>query len=370
MLRSRPLTANRHRLTIAMEDSSQHSTPDSDGLAANRQGMMTPAQRSSIGIMLALDGGLVLGVGLVGLIVGRIVWVWRQVLPWQISVTIAVLAALLLLGISVWRLARLLSGWLDLSAGQVEQAEGRIVWMGKSYGAQIQGRRLRFIYGITIPPPADYGFFYLPRSGWILSIDRLASTGTQTDLYLLNALAHVINFSTESLKANRAGRLAKDQAWQLLVPMLGSCLAGLLMIGIAIAFIGYVLLHDLKSMALIIPIFFALAVMVGFYSWNGVTTIIPDVLAGRVAVAEGPVYKRKASTSGIRTRRTDYFYEINGRRFEVSPQAYKALFAGRSYRLYYTPYSKSIVSIEPLTLSSFCWETSSCRRSDRAASAH
>ena len=351
MLRNRPLTANCHRLIIAMEDSPRHDLPDSAGLAANRQGRVTQAQRVSIGIMFALDGGLVLGVGFVGLIVGRIVWVWRQVLPWQISMAIAVLAALLLLGILVWRLARLLSGWLDLSAGQVEQAEGRIVWMGKSYGAQIQGRRLRFIYGIRIPPPDDYGFFYLPRSGWILSIDKLAlSTGARTDLYLLNALAHANNFSVESLKANRAGRLAKDQAWQLLVPMLGSCLAGLLMIGIAIAFIGYVLLHDLKSMALMIPIFFALAVMVGFYSWNDVTTIIPDVSEGRVVVVEGPVYKRKVSTNGIRTRRTDYFYEISGRRFEVSPQGYYALVAGRPYRLYHTPYSKSIVSIEPLTL--------------------
>jgi hypothetical protein len=341
--------ANRHRLIIAMEDSSQPNIPDTAGLAANRQGMMTQAQRSSISIMLALEGCLVLGVGLVGLILGRIVWVWRQVLPWQISVTLAVLAALLLLGISVWRLARLLSSWLDLSAGQVEQAEGQIIWMGKSYGAQIQGRRLRFIYGIRIPPPDDYSFFYLPRSGWILSIDRLAlSTGARTDLYLLDALAHAINFSVESLKANRAGRLTKDQAWQLLVPMWGYVLADLLMIGIAIAFTGYVLLHDLKSIALIIPIVFALAVMVGLYSWKDVTTIIPDISEGHVLVMEGPVYKRKVSTSGSRTRRTDYFYEINGRRFEVSPQAYKALFAGRSYRLYYTPRSKSIVSIEPL----------------------
>ena len=332
-----------------MEDPSRHTIPDSDGVAANQQSRVTQAQRVSIGIMLALDGGLVLGVGLVGLIVGRIVWVWRQVLPWQISMAIAVLAALLLLGILVWRLARLLSGWLDLSAGRVEQAEGQIVWMGKSYGAQIQGRRLRFIYGIRIPPPDDYSFFYLPRSGWILSIDRLAlSTGAQTDLYLLDALAHAIDFSAESLKANRAGQLTKDQAWQLLIPMLGACLAGLLTIGIAIALIGYVLLHGLKSIALMIPIVFALAVMVSIYSWNDVTTIIPDVSEGRVLAMEGPVYKIKVSTSGIRTRRTDYFYEINGRRFEVSPQAYKALFAGRSYRLYYTPYSKSIVSIEPL----------------------
>ncbi len=312
---------------------------------------MTPAQRSSIGIMLALEGCLVLGVVLVGLIVGRILWVWRQVLPWQISVTIAVLATLLLLGILIWRLARILSGWLDLSRGQVEQAEGRIVWMGKSYGAQIQGRRLRFIYGVKIPPPDNYGFFYLPRSGWILSIDQPAlSTRSQTDLYLLDALACANGFRVESLKANRAGRLTKDQAWQLLVPMWGSVLAGLLMIGIAIAFTGYVLLHDLKSMTLMIPIVFALAVAVSFYSWEGVTTIIPDVSKGRVLAMEGPVYKIKVATSGIRTRRTDYFYEINGRRFEVPPQAYEALFAGRSYRLYYTPCSKSIVSIEPLAL--------------------
>jgi hypothetical protein len=332
-----------------MEESSLYNTSDSAGLAANRQGTMTQAQRVSIGIMLAVDGGLALGVGLVGLIVGHIVWVWRPVLPWQISVVIVVLAALLLLGIVVWRLARLLSGWLDLSAGQVEQAKGRIVWMGKSYGAQIQGRRLRFIFGRRIPPPDDYGFFYLPRSGWILSIDRLASTGTQTDLYLLNALARANGFSVESLKANRAGRLTKDQAWQLLVPMWGSVLAGLLMIGITIAFSGYVLLHDLKSMALMIPIFFALAVMMGFYSWNEVTTIIPDVSEGCVIAMEGPVYKIKGSTSGQNVpRMTYYYYEINNRRFEVSPQAYKALFAGRPYRLYYTPYSKSIVSIEPL----------------------
>ena len=154
------------------------------------RGRVTQAQRVSIGkMMLALDGGLVLGVGLVGLIVGRIVWVWRQVLPWQISVAVAVPG-----GAAVAReywcgaRARLLSGWLDLSAGQVEQAEGRIVWTGKSYGAQIQGRRLRFIYGISIPPPDDYGFFYLPRSGWILSIDKLALSSGHKPIYTCSAI--------------------------------------------------------------------------------------------------------------------------------------------------------------------------------------
>ena len=79
---------------------------------------MTQAQRVSIGIRLAVDGCLALGIGLVGLIVGRIVWLWRQAMPWPISVAIAVVAALLLLAVLVWHLARLLSGLLDLAAGQ------------------------------------------------------------------------------------------------------------------------------------------------------------------------------------------------------------------------------------------------------------
>jgi hypothetical protein len=332
-----------------MEHSSRYNLPDSAEFVANRQGAMTQAQRISIGVRLAVDSCLALGIGLAGLIVGRIVWLWRQAAPWQISATIIVLAALLLLAILVWCLARLLSGWLDLSAGQVEQAEGRIIWMGRNYGALIKGRRLRLISGRNIPPPGNYRFFYLPRSGWLLSIEKLTlSTGVQANSDLLHALAHANDFNVESLKANRAGRLTNDQAWQLLTPMLVSLLVGLLVIGAAVAVICIILIRgDLRSMGMIIPIAFAVAVLVVIYLWKDMTTIIPDILEGRVAVVEGTAYKRVVSTSGRMRRRTDHFYEINDRRFKVSRQGYDALFAGLPYRLYYVPNSSIMVSIEP-----------------------
>ena len=47
---------------------------------------------------------------------------------------------------------------------------------------------------------------------------------------------------------------------------------------------------------------------------------------------------------------TDNYYQVNNLKFEVSQRGYNVLIAGLPYRLYYAPNSKSIVSIEPLTL--------------------
>jgi hypothetical protein len=71
---------------------------------------------------------------------------------------------------------------------------------------------------------------------------------------------------------------------------------------------------------------------------------VADALGRQVRAVEG-IVSGEADSSGDSTT---YRYKVNGMRFRVPGQGYTALVSGLAYRIYYTPRSKTLVSIEPL----------------------
>jgi hypothetical protein len=71
---------------------------------------------------------------------------------------------------------------------------------------------------------------------------------------------------------------------------------------------------------------------------------VADVLGGQVRTVAGKVIG-EANSSG---ESTTYYYKVDKLKFRVPAHAYTALVSGMSYRIYYTPRSKTLVSIEPL----------------------
>ena len=70
-----------------------------------------------------------------------------------------------------------------------------------------------------------------------------------------------------------------------------------------------------------------------------------DIINGRVVIVEG-VATKSVSSSG-RTGQPICYYHIGDLRLTASDKSYHALVAGRRYRVYYAPRSKTLLNIEP-----------------------
>lgn len=101
---------------------------------------------------------------------------------------------------------------VDIAAGRVEQADGRLAWRGNEYRGVTEGRTLTLLSGVELMP-GGYRFYYLPRSGYIASAERLFLGGTEADAQaeLRRALQDVFNFTDDDLPENQAGRLSARQ---------------------------------------------------------------------------------------------------------------------------------------------------------------
>jgi hypothetical protein len=130
---------------------------------------------------------------------------------------------------------------------QIEHAEGQIAWGGQNYIAEVEGRRLKPCGRLNLLP-GNYRFFYLPRAGWLLSAERLATGEQKTPPDLRNILAHANGSSLEAIVDNRRGRLADDQVRPLLHLVARCFLESLILIGIAAIFaFTFPTRHDLLN---------------------------------------------------------------------------------------------------------------------------
>ena len=214
-----------------MKHSSRYSLTDPDVIAANRRGEITPEQRARIrSAMNGLRNSLVfysifMGIPVLG-IFGILVSMTK--VPAYDS-GIYAMVFIISAGSMLWipYLVRVILTHRELSAGHIEQTEGQVVWRGRNYVVETPGRRLRFFGKLNLLPD-DYRFLHLPHTGWLLSAERLTGVGEeQTMRDLLKILAQANHFSLTAVAVNRAGRLADDQIWRLVRPMVGYMIAGL-----------------------------------------------------------------------------------------------------------------------------------------------
>jgi hypothetical protein len=57
----------------------------------------------------------------------------------------------------------------------VKADNGEVTWDGFNYAANIAGRKLQ-VYGNMNLPPGPYRFYYLARTGWLLSAEKIEET--------------------------------------------------------------------------------------------------------------------------------------------------------------------------------------------------
>ena len=317
--------------------------------AINRRGEMTPGQCEGAASHLktAYGSGLILA-GVFGAIFLIILVVGVGTPSSQFDTGSVVLfggltaICLFALGWQWLRLARALG---EVKAGRVEQAIGEVVWDHGNYRAAIAGRKLD-LAGQNLGA-GTYEFYYLPGSGRVVAAELLAAeTPDQARALLLHALAVTNGFNVDWLPDFRQGRLGAGREGRLRRTWSSTGWTLLAAIGVLSVFVFLVNVNPdngLINALAIGDIFLAFAVLIGV-----VTAIRPtlDLLAGRVESAEGTVQKVVHETHG-RYASTFYYYQIDKRLWSVSPQAYRAIVEGESYRIYYLPHDKSLAGIEP-----------------------
>jgi hypothetical protein len=341
--------------------------PETDFLSCNRAGQLPPAQAQKIRMQLLPR--LVTGVFLLFALAPFFFCFGTTIFPELLTeLSLSVFGfAFVLIFLLTFGLGAISAGWrpllgmLDLAGGRVEQADGRLTWRGRDYRGAVEGRGDLHLLPGDERQPGAYRFYYLPRSGYIANAERLFLGGTEADALaeLRRALEDEFNFTEDDLAENRAGHLSPRQRTALIFSQLRNALlwAPFLLMGLAFAvlFPFFFILQPLWQgepvevgawvgglIGLIFGSVFASIIVV-----SGLNAL-RDLLVGAVQSVEGHVDKRIVTRSSGRSRRTDYYYTLNGQQFRVNRTAYNALVEGRPYRLHYLPRSKQVVSVEPL----------------------
>jgi hypothetical protein len=342
---------------------------DGVGLSANRAGELTPEQKKTVQGRLwpRLIGAIVLSVIFMPMVVcfgggiastlmvdGEGVFV-----GWMLGFFLLIF--LVAVGSSLLAAWRPLLGLLDLLGGRVEATEGRLVWRGRDYRGVTEGRTLSLLPGAEVMP-GGYRFYFLPRSGYIVSMERSFLGGSDLDplAEVRRALQSVFDFVDDDLPDNRSGRLSQRQVnahlWSnvrtglFLLPFLLLALA--FAIGFPAAFIGAPLIQGEGVGDGWLPGLIGLLFGGGFALGLGWASLSPflDVIRGEVTAIEGEVVERAITTGAGKSRRTNYYYIVNGQRFNVGQRGHTALVQGGRYRLYFFPRSKGMVAVEPLSM--------------------
>ena len=324
--------------------------PTPQNLEANRRGRLTAEQQSTLErvarnqrTLFAFWGVMILAV------VGFMVFFLWQVEGEDGSLSPISFALIGIVALGVILLLVVLSGGDiifvfprdDIQNGQVDSVVGRVIWIGNRYRMVSDIRKLRFLtYGRALPPPGDYRFYVLARSGLVIMAETLTLVSQPGDL-LLEALARANRFTIHDLETNRTGALSSRQELRLSAALLVWVVLILFsMVGILLAVQGRFFGKAPTTYILMSVVFVFLLLRVG---WSAMK-LLADLWMGTTAQTEGTVTRHVHHARNTRY----YTYQVNGLKFHVPLAAYNALLEGRSYRVYFAPRSKRLVAIEPI----------------------
>lgn len=252
----------------------------------------------------------------------------------------------------------------ELTAGVIESGRGEVVFQGGEYQASVKGRDLKVPRGSRrdLEPGVQYRFFFLPESRMLLSAEVLSPLPEREAVRgLTEVLADVNHFQLSALPHNRRGILTGQQTGKLSKPILIGVF--LILFPLFLAFVGLTRengylrpLLDARSMgdvfqylsptAIILILSGTALALFGLYYLR---TAVMDLLNREVATWEGVGFRqRKQSRDEDMGTRTNYFYVIGGKEFQVGERAYQAFENGKNYRVYFTPRRKVLVNIEVL----------------------
>lgn len=328
-----------------------------DAVEANRMGRLTPVQEQWLGG--APFGGRALMVIAQPLIIlpffcfaGAVMTVTIGSEFWFIIPVLLVVFIVL-----AWRLLpdlvtgvqRAIKLRADRQSGQIRQAIGELGFGKSGYLAQA-GERQLFLpsYGDAggLLPGARYNFYYFDESGLVLSAEALGGISEAAVRAGLNRiLAEANRYTLDDMAANQRGEIASGQRWRLVLKILGGLGLGLLFVGMAA---GVTVASFSTGDSLPWPAVIVFVVILGIIVSIGGAMALrgfldlntpPDYVEGR-----GATHTERRSSG--RSSRTVYFYDIGEMKFEVPFRAYQALMEGLTYRAYFSPHSKMLLSLE------------------------
>ncbi len=291
-----------------------HELTDPAAIAANQRGELTDTQRERAhraargrrGCLTALSqraGIPLIGIALIAFLAAvqaphLILWI-------VILITLIISTELVLLTVPPFiQYQQLLRR--DLAEERLATAEGRLVYKHYGYEAMTSDQTLLLpaAFQTELRPDILYRFYFLPRSGYVLSAQALSASPAGEIRAALNAaFAAAFNLNQNVLWANRNGQLTAGQTLRLLPKLLQ------------------------------------------FTGEFGPGDVLVDLVQGRVEAVEG--IGRKIM---LPRPYQAHAYQIGEHRFQVSARAFDALIDDLPYRVYHTPRSGLLVSIEPLAL--------------------
>lgn len=252
--------------------------------------------------------------------------------------------SLLVVSMSLFAWWRAWVGRDEIQYGLIAQTTGEVVQQGQGYVAQIPGARLRTVINKVDLLPGRYHFYYLPRSRYLLSAEPLTVDIPVAQAVLRQNLGRHFAFSEDDLVRNRQGQLSERQQWRLGWQAVGYGVLSLIFLGLLL--LGFIASTSRDADPLPWQMACVTLLLLGSLVWSGREAVIrlADMAGAKNKVAVGPVQVLTRS----RGRATAVYYVVQGIELEVGVHAYAALVEGLSYRVYYTPHSKKIVSLEPV----------------------
>jgi len=183
----------------------------------------------------------------------------------------------------------------------------------------------------------------------------------------LEKLARANRFTVADLEQNRNGKISDTQWMRLLLRPLkpvrytgGALLGWLLCCFVVQTFVPRIVLWimALKGVGVVFVGGVTLACAGAFLlsvvkSARTMALLIADLSAGKAACIEGRASPSREDEGGLGLARlygetnTNYWYVVKNEYFDVNQGAHAALPDGLQVRLYYTPKSKLLLSIEP-----------------------
>jgi hypothetical protein len=336
----------------------------SDGFSVNQQGHLTPPQSQVLLAASRFPLDLIVKNSIVGLPLAALAvlllfaWPFLDGLEyWLTTIVILGLAAWLALLIgpvmqTVWERALLRR---DVSAGRTETGDGECVrWRGR-YVPELPGRRLRYLDRTQGLPPRHYRFCYLPHSHIVIS-GAPARAGIQDGS--LDFTQQVGHLDLEVRYSNLSGRLSISQVERQISTLTAEAFfVGVLLVPLGLALLwGYAVSLDVlgRLVPALAAAFLTLVVVLGL--WNSVR-LIAELVSGSVDRVEGVIDKGPVSESDFRDLLAWSLgtwlmglrnFRLGRQRLLTSKAAYRNLVGPQTYRMYYLPYSRTVVAVEPL----------------------
>ncbi len=353
---------------------------DPGRVAANREGRITPDQKKALVEVTSLGRGgwiaLLVWAVLIALFVKRygkaILAMGRagEAIGFGIVVG-SLIAVVLVVGKFVKMGQRARWAW-----AKVEPRDGRVEFFADHYRPMVDGKALRSVFfdeQHLVPDP--YVFYCIKGTNWVISAanktapapsqgampaditdaprawSRRLTPAPAADVNEIRRALSVANgFSADDLALNRNGQLGRQQRKKLRRKMRSRFWTCLLCAGGAAFIVAYEpIARPANKIGFYVPAVILLAVIL--VVGKGLLDALTDSASGSVLSAEGLVKGLVVQTTGAGGESgapASYYYALDPIRVRVCQSGYEALLEGLRYRLYYSPRSKTLLSIEPL----------------------